>query len=57
VGQSQDLSVPADAALAEPGGGMADAVAGPGRVLPPRRVVGELAALVTRGPIGSRHLP
>ena len=39
--------MPAEAALAEPGGGMADAVVGPGRVLPPRRVVGNLAALVT----------
>ena len=50
-------AVPADAALAQAVDGMADAAAAPSPALRPRSVVAELAALVTRGPIGSRHLP
>jgi nucleoside-diphosphate-sugar epimerase len=50
-------STPADTALAQVVAGMADAAAAPSPALRPRSVVDELAALVTRGPIGSRHLP
>lgn len=50
-------SVSADAALAQVVGGMADAAAGASAALRPRSVAGELAALLRRGPIGSRHLP
>ena len=50
-------AVPADAALAQAVDGMADAAAAPSPALRPRSVLAELAALVTRGPIGSRHLP
>ncbi len=50
-------STPADTALAQAVAGMADAAAAPSPALRPRSVVDELAALVTRGPIGSRHLP
>jgi UDP-glucose 4-epimerase len=50
-------TVPADVALAQLVGGMADAAATPSPVLRPRTVVGELAALVRRGPIGTRPLP
>ena len=50
-------SVPADAALAEAVEGMADAADAPSPALRPRSVAGELVALLTRGPIGSRHLP
>ena len=50
-------TVPADEALAQVVGGMADAAAMPSPALRRRSVVGELAALLTRGPVGSRHLP
>ncbi len=50
-------STPADTALAQAVAGMADAAAAPSPALRPRSVVDELAALVTRGPIGTRHLP
>jgi UDP-glucose 4-epimerase len=50
-------SVAADTALAQVIGGMADAAAGTSAALRPRSVAGELAALLKRGPIGSRHLP
>ena len=50
-------AVSADAALAEVVGGMADAAAAPSPALRPRTVVGELTALFTRGPVGSRRLP
>jgi hypothetical protein len=49
--------VTADAALAQVVNGMADAADAPSPALRPRSVVGELAALLTRGPIGSRRLP
>jgi nucleoside-diphosphate-sugar epimerase len=50
-------AVSAEAALAEVVGGMADAAAAPSPALRPRTVVGELTALFTRGPVGSRRLP
>ncbi len=50
-------TVSADVALAQVVGGMADAAAMPSPALRQRSVVGELAALLTRGPVGSRHLP
>jgi nucleoside-diphosphate-sugar epimerase len=50
-------TVTADAALAQVVNGMADAADAPSPALRPRSVVGELAALLTRGPIGSRRLP
>jgi UDP-glucose 4-epimerase len=50
-------SVSADAALAQVVGGMADAAAGPSPALRPRSVAAEIVALLTRGPVGSRHLP
>jgi nucleoside-diphosphate-sugar epimerase len=50
-------AVSADDALAQVVGGMADAAAAPSPALRPRTVVGELTALVTRGPVGSRRLP
>ena len=50
-------SVPADVALGQAIAGMADAAAAPSPALRPRSIADELVALVTRGPIGSRHLP
>lgn len=50
-------AVAADDALAQVVCGMADAAAMPSPALRRRSVVGELAALLTRGPVGSRHLP
>jgi UDP-glucose 4-epimerase len=50
-------SVPADAALAQAVTGMADAAGAPSPALRRRSVVAEFAALLTRGPIGSRRLP
>jgi nucleoside-diphosphate-sugar epimerase len=50
-------SVPGDVALAQAVDGMADAAATPSPALRPRSVVGELTTLLTRGPVGSRHLP
>lgn len=50
-------AVSADDALAQVVGGMADAAAMPSPALRQRSVVGELAALLTRGPVGHRHLP
>jgi nucleoside-diphosphate-sugar epimerase len=50
-------SVSADDALAQAISGMADAAAMPSPALRPRSVAGELAALLTRGPVGSRRLP
>ena len=50
-------SVPADVALGQAIAGMADAAAAPNPALRPRSTADELVALVTRGPIGSRHLP
>jgi UDP-glucose 4-epimerase len=50
-------SVPADVALGQAIAGMADAAAAPSPALRPRSIANELVALVTRGPIGSRHLP
>jgi nucleoside-diphosphate-sugar epimerase len=50
-------SVAADAALAQAVGGLADAAGSPSPALRPRSVAAEIAALLTRGPIGSRRLP
>jgi UDP-glucose 4-epimerase len=50
-------SVPADVALGQAVEGMADAAATPSPALRPRSVAGEIGALLTRGPIGSRRLP
>jgi hypothetical protein len=50
-------SVAADAALAQAVGGLADAASAPSPALRPRSVAGEIAALLTRGPVGSRRLP
>jgi UDP-glucose 4-epimerase len=50
-------SVAADVALAQTVDGMADAAGTPSPALRPRSIAGEVAALLTRGPIGSRRLP
>lgn len=50
-------SVTADAALTQVVDGMAAGAAAPSPALRPRSVAAEIAALLTRGPIGSRRLP
>jgi nucleoside-diphosphate-sugar epimerase len=50
-------SVPADVAIDQAVHGMADAAAAPSPTLRGRSITGELAALLTRGPIGRRRLP